>query len=433
MDYQTAIQYLYDCAPLFQNVGGAAYKEGLTNTHLLDAHFGHPHRRYRTVHVAGTNGKGSCAHTIAAVLQAAGYRVGLYTSPHLLDFRERIRVNGEKISEQRVADFVTRERAFFEPLHPSFFEVTTALAFQHFAEQAVDVAVVEVGLGGRLDCTNIITPEISVITNISLDHTQFLGNTLAEIAAEKAGIIKRGIPVVIGERQTETTPVFEAAAAAKDAPIHWAESEEEQPLLNVRRGDDGHFRYETRLYGTFCGELAGDYQVKNTRTVLSALRHLQERGFRFSAADVAKGFSAVSSLTGLMGRWQVAGHAPLVVCDTGHNPGGWAFLSRQLNDLPCERLHIVFGVCSDKDADAILAMLPKKAAYYFTQASVRRAKPAADLRELAARYALSGSAYPDVHSAFCAAREAASSHEAIYVGGSSFVVADFLKTCPVGK
>lgn len=426
MTYQETVRYLYESAPLFQNVGKAAYKEGLENTYLLDAHFGHPHRKYKTIHVAGTNGKGSCSHTIAAVLQAAGYRVGLYTSPHLLDFRERIRVNGRKIPEARVMEFVERERAFFEPLHPSFFELTTALAFTYFAEAGVDVAVVEVGLGGRLDCTNIITPVLSVITNISLDHTQFLGTTLAQIAAEKAGIIKPGVPVVIGEEQSETMPVFREVATRQNAPLFSAEDEARAASFEAKPTEDGRMAYSTAQYGTFYGELAGTYQIRNAKTILSAIAHVQKH-FYVSPYHVAKGFAGVCELTGLMGRWQVVARQPMVVCDTGHNAGGWTYLARQLADVPCRRRRIVFGICEDKDVDAVLSLLPRDADYYFAPSSVRRAMPAERLTELAAGHGLTGKPFPDVASAFGAARAAASPDDLIYVGGSSFVVADFLK------
>ena len=413
MTYQEAVRYLYESAPLFQNVGKAAYKEGLENTYLLDAHFGRPHRKYKTIHVAGTNGKGSCSHTIAAVLQAAGYRVGLYTSPHLLDFRERIRVNGRKIPEARVVEFVERERAFFEPLHPSFFELTTALAFTYFAEAGVDVAVVEVGLGGRLDCTNIITPVLSVITNISLDHTQFLG-------------IKPGVPVVIGEEQSETMPVFREVATRQNAPLFSAEDEARAASFEAKPTEDGRMAYSTAQYGTFYGELAGTYQIRNAKTILSAIAHVQKH-FYVSPYHVAKGFAGVCELTGLMGRWQVVARQPMVVCDTGHNAGGWTYLARQLADVPCRRRRIVFGICEDKDVDAVLSLLPRDADYYFAPSSVRRAMPAERLTELAAGHGLTGKPFPDVASAFGAARAAASPDDLIYVGGSSFVVADFLK------
>lgn len=286
MDYQDTLTYLYNSVPMFQQVGGSAYKEGLENTLTQDAHFEHPHRSFRSIHVAGTNGKGSCSHTLAAILQEAGYRVGLYTSPHLVDFRERIRINGQPIPEEYVIRFVEQERGFFEPLHPSFFELTTAMAFRYFADEKVDVAVIEVGLGGRLDCTNIIRPDVCIITNISFDHTQFLGDTLAKIAGEKAGIIKSGIPVVIGETTPETKPVFLEKAQTTGAPIYFAEENDREDYPGIEY------------------ELKGLYQQKNARTILTALPLLKEAGYRLDGQAVRSGFARVVELTGLMGRWQ---------------------------------------------------------------------------------------------------------------------------------
>ena len=422
--YKETLDYLYTRVPMFQQVGSAGYKEGLDNTLLLDAHFGHPHRRYRTIHVAGTNGKGSCSHTLAAILQSAGYRVGLYTSPHLVDFRERIRVDGVPITQERVVEFVNAERAFFEPLRPSFFELTTALAFTWFAEQKVDVAVVEVGLGGRLDCTNIISPSLSIITNISFDHTQFLGDTLAKIASEKAGIIKPSTPVVIGETTPETRPVFLRKALDTGAPIRFAE--EDGALLSASPLAEGGFLYVTADYGELRGELGGYCQEKNTRTLLTALRTVREAFPRVDERSVREGFARVCELTGLQGRWQRLDSRPADVCDTGHNVGGLRYIAEQLRRQTCRQLRIVFGMVSDKDADGVLSLLPADAVYYFTQASVRRARPSGELRELASRHGLEGEAYPDVVSAFHAAMHDASADDFIFVGGSSFVVADLL-------
>jgi dihydrofolate synthase/folylpolyglutamate synthase len=297
MTYDETVNYLYNCAPPFQQVGGAAYKEGLANSIALDNHLGNPHRRFRIIHVAGTNGKGSCSHTLAAILQAAGYKVGLYTSPHLIDFRERIRVNGKPAEKEFVVRFVEQEKSFFETLNPSFFELTTAMAFAYFAEQQVDVAIVEVGLGGRLDCTNIITPDLCIITNISPDHVQFLGDTLAQIAGEKAGIIKPGIPVVIGESAPETKEVFLAKAAEEESPIFFAE--DERVVVDAVAQKDG-YTYETTYFGTLYGELGGDYQQKNTNTILVALLQLIGIGYNISEDDIRKGFSSVCSATVLM-------------------------------------------------------------------------------------------------------------------------------------
>ncbi|MBR3733784.1 MAG: bifunctional folylpolyglutamate synthase/dihydrofolate synthase [Bacteroidaceae bacterium] len=425
MNYRETIQYLYDCVPMFQNVGAQGYKEGLANTLALDEHLGHPHRNYRTIHVAGTNGKGSCSHTIAAILQSAGYKVGLYTSPHLVDFRERIRVNGQMISEDYVVRFVAEQRPFFEPLQPSFFEVTTAMAFKYFEEQRVDIAVIEVGLGGRLDCTNIITPILSVITNISFDHTQFLGHTLAAIAAEKAGIIKAGVPVIVGETNAETKPVFLAKAEEVNAPIVFAEDSGE--ILSFEQ-DFAHatLLYNTRTMSELRGELCGYCQEKNTNTVLHALTALRQAGLRFEEPDVRRGFAHVCELTGLMGRWQRLSTSPTVICDTGHNEGGFAYIVRQLEAQPCHTMRIVFGMVSDKDVTTILAMLPKNAVYYFTQASVKRALSADDMRQKAALCGLSGHSYPTVSEAYNAALSDAEADDFVYVGGSSYVVADLL-------
>ncbi len=425
MTYPETIAYLYAATPLFQQQGSAAYKPGLDTTLALDAHFGHPHRRYATIHVGGTNGKGSCAHTLAAMLQHRGLKVGLYTSPHLIDFRERIRVNGSPIPEECVVDFVRSERAFFEPLHPSFFEITTALAFRHFAEAGVDVAVVEVGLGGRLDCTNIIQPELSLITNISLDHTQLLGDTLAAIAREKAGIIKPGVSALVGEALPETRPVFEAAAAAAGSPIQFAQDSPE--ILSTSLTPDGLRHYTTRHWGNFSAALTADCQVANTETLLHAAALLQPC-FGLSEADLHHAFLHVCEDTGLMGRWQTLCRAPHVVCDTGHNPGGWQYLSRQLRDAATthRQLHVVFGMAADKDVSAVLALLPQNAQYYWTQASVRRALEADALSRLGASHGLHGQSFPTVAAALEAALSAAHPDDFVYIGGSSFVVADLL-------
>lgn len=408
MNYQDTLQYLYDSTPMFQQVGGTAYKEGLYNTLALDEHLEHPHRQFRTIHVAGTNGKGSCSHTLAAILQTAGYRTGLYTSPHLIDFRERIRVNGHPIPEEYVIQFVEKERPFFEPLHPSFFELTTAMAFRYFADERVDVAIIEVGLGGRLDCTNIIRPDLCIITNISLDHTQFLGNTLKQIAGEKAGIIKSGIPVVIGETTNETRPVFEQKAHEVHAPIYFAEENDREDYPGIE-----------------C-ELKGIYQKKNTRTLLTALPLLKEAGYRIDEQYVRQGFAHVVELTGLMGRWQKLQDAPALVCDTGHNVGGITYIAEQLRHQTYHKLHIVIGMVNDKDIRGVLALLPQEASYYFTRASVKRALPAENLASLAAEAGLQGLCYPDVPSAVRAAQEKSLPEDFIFVGGSTFIVADLL-------
>lgn len=429
MTYEETIQYLFNSAPLFQHVGGAAYKEGLSTTHILDAHFNHPHNQYRTIHIAGTNGKGSCAHTIAAILQHTGLKVGLYTSPHLVDFRERIRINGEMMPQQYVIDFVEEERSFFEPLHPSFFELTTALAFKYFAEQHVDVAVIEVGLGGRLDCTNIISPILSVITNISFDHTQFLGNTLAQIASEKAGIIKHKVPVIIGECNAETRPVFEHKAHEVEAPILFAEDNKE--VLSSGFSDlYGHKlrHYTTRSFGDIYGELTGECQIKNANTILCAL-HSLSKIFSVTHEDITYAFEHVCEMTGLRGRWQILQEHPTIICDTGHNTGGWQYLAHQLAQIATSgnKLHIVFGMASDKDIERVMSTLPHEACYYWTKASVKRATSEQTIANIATKYDLHGKTYSNVAEAYEAAINNASTNDYIYVGGSSFIVADLLR------
>lgn len=429
MTYDETIQYLFNSAPLFQHVGGAAYKEGLSTTHILDAHFNHPHNQYKTIHIAGTNGKGSCAHTIAAILQHTGLKVGLYTSPHLVDFRERIRINGEMMPQQYVIDFVEKERSFFEPLHPSFFELTTALAFKYFAEQHVDVAVIEVGLGGRLDCTNIISPILSVITNISFDHTQFLGNTLAQIASEKAGIIKHKVPVIIGECNAETRSVFEHKAHEVEAPILFAEDNKE--VLSSEFSDLYEHKlrhYTTRSFGDIYGELTGECQIKNANTILCALHSLSEI-FSVTHEDITYAFEHVCEMTGLRGRWQILQEHPTIICDTGHNTGGWQYLAHQLAQIATSgnKLHIVFGMASDKDIERVMSTLPHEACYYWTKASVKRATSEQTIANIATKYDLHGKTYSNVAEAYEAAVNNASTNDYIYVGGSSFIVADLLR------
>ena len=437
MNYQETCEYLYHQMPMFERQGASGYKEGLSNTWALDEHFGHPHQKYATIHVGGTNGKGSVSHTIAAFLQVCGYRVGLYTSPHLVDFRERIRVNGEKIPEDYVVDFVKQERGFFEPLSPSFFEVTTALAFKYFADQKIDIAVVEVGLGGRLDCTNIITPLVSVITNISFDHTQFLGDTLAKIASEKAGIIKKDIPVVIGESHEETRPVFEAKAKETSSKIIFADDDPE--ILAATPLALGKMQYITRNWGKLEGELGGIYQEKNMNTVFAVLKVLSQKGYLSECTtknsheqfrkELVDALANVSHHTGLTGRWQVVNTKPLTVCDTGHNVGGWIYLSQQIAQIECDKKHIVFGMVDDKDINHVLDLLPKDACYYFTQATTKRALKGTVVKTLASQHGLSGECYPSVHEAYRAAKEAANPTDFIFIGGSSYLVGDFLRNC----
>lgn len=423
MNYQETIEYLFNSTPVFEKVGAKAYKPGLQTTETLDEHFGHPHRQFKSIHIAGTNGKGSCSHTLAAILQSEGYKVGLFTSPHLVDFRERIRVNGECISEQYIIDFVKEERRFFEPLHPSFFELTTALAFKYFAEQKVDIAIIEVGLGGRLDCTNIITPILSIITNISKDHTQFLGNTLTDIAGEKAGIIKPGIPVIIGEDLPETRPVFQQKAQKENSPIIFAQDENQQEVQKAEH-INGKMEYTTRTWGKLTGELCGDYQAKNMNTILNAVKYLTL--VKNEEASIKYGISHVTELTGLMGRWQKIQDKPLVICDTGHNVGGWQYLAPQIKAQACRQLRIVFGMVDDKDVTTVMKMLPKDAIYYWTQATTKRAIKVEKIAELGTSLGLNGNVYPSVNKAFKAALADAAEDDFIFVGGSSYIVADFL-------
>ncbi len=436
MTYQETTEYLFKSAPVFEKVGASAYKPGLDTTLALDHHLGCPHQAFKTIHVAGTNGKGSVSHTLAAILQAAGHRVGLFTSPHLVDFRERIRVNGEMISEQEVIDFVEEHRHFFEPLHPSFFELTTCMAFWYFKKQEVDIAVIEVGLGGRLDSTNIITPILSVITNISMDHTQFLGSTLAQIATEKAGIIKPGVPVVVGETVASTRPVFARTAFERQAPIIFAE--DDRIVVGNLGCDSPHPAYLVNLrveHGRRFGEnrleheLHGDYQEKNANTILWACEYLRQTGWIGGFDEIREGFARVCELTGLTGRWQRLQEHPTVVCDTGHNVGGWEYLSRQLRRQSCDTLRIVFGMVDDKDIDTVLGMLPNTAAYYFTQASTHRAIPVGKVAEKAEAHGLHGRSFTTVADAYQAALADAAPADFIFVGGSSYVVADLLASC----
>lgn len=408
MTYEETIAYLFASAPLFQNVGADAYKDGLENTMLLDAHFGHPHRKFKTVHVAGTNGKGSCCHAIATALQGKGLKVGLYTSPHLLDFRERIQVDSRMIERDYVVRWVDDLRRWYLDRTGkdlagvfSFFELTTALAFCYFEDMGVDWAVIEVGLGGRLDCTNIITPELSVITNISLDHTQFLGNTLEAIATEKAGIIKRGVPVVVGETTAETCPVFRRKADEVGAPLYLAEEvSESEPVYSI--------------------DLKGSYQQRNVRTISTALNVLCKYHPELLPLPM-------SLVCGLRGRWQTIQERPLVVCDTGHNVGGWQYLSQQISHQRCKTLRIVFGCVNDKDITSIMMLLPKEAQYYFTKASVRRARNEEEILAMARDNGLSGRVFPTVEEAYQTALSDADKDDFIFVGGSTFIVADLLK------
>ena len=434
MTYNEATEYLYNQRPSFERQGATGYKEGLRNTIILDTHLERPHRHYMTIHVAGTNGKGSCSHTLAAFLQICGYKVGLYTSPHLVDFSERIRVNGIPISQDYVVEFVEREKEFIDSLNASFFEVTTAMAFKYFEEQKVDIAVIEVGLGGRLDCTNIISPILSVITNIGLDHTQFLGDTLAKVAGEKAGIIKSKTPVVIGEYTEDTRKVFEQKAKNENAPIIFAD--DDNMIESYKIGKDGFIEYNIRNMGMVKGVLSGIYQTKNTNTILHAIIQLgklgvvsmgsDERSREVVNGEIRKAMMHVNSLTGLRGRWEVIKEHPYVVCDTGHNAHGWTYLSKQIATTPCDKRHIVFSMLEDKDVNAVMKMLPKNAIYYLSQVECQRAMSIEKLAALADEYHLPHKEYNSIWEAYTEAIKAASHNDMVFVGGSSYVVAEFL-------
>ena len=429
MNYSQTLAYLYEQLPMFQRVGAAGFKKGLGNTRALADAMGHPERRFRSVHVAGTNGKGSSSHLLAAVLQAAGYKVGLYTSPHLREFTERIRVNGAELTPDYLVAWVEKWQTLFEQVQPSFFEMCVALAFDYFAGQRVDVAVVEVGLGGRFDSTNIITPLVSLITNISLDHQALLGNTLPEIAGEKAGIIKPGVPVVVSQRQPEVADVFRREAAAQLAHLVWADDVYQARFAAEADPATGRRRLALRQHGRpYLPDaelgLPGDYQQLNLPGVLATLDELRAQGFRITEAAVRTGLREVTRLTGLRGRWSVIGRQPLVVCDTGHNAAGLRLVVSQLLRLPHQRLHLVIGTVNDKDVPAMLALLPPAATYYFCAAAIPRALPAAELAALAQAQGRMGAAYPSVAAAVAAARAAAGPADVVFIGGSTFVVAE---------
>ncbi len=427
MTYQETLDYLFVQVPMFQNLGAGAYKPGLETTLKLASHWGDPHKSLKCIHVGGTNGKGSTASTIAAILQSAGYKTGLYTSPHLVDFRERIRVDGEPVSKEFVVDFVSEYLATpsLTALHPTFFELTTVMALAWFVKEKVDVAVIEVGLGGRLDCTNIITPLLSVITNISLDHMALLGDTEAKIAAEKAGIIKAGIPVVIGSAEGDVLDVFEKKASSVGAPLVVASKQREYTEARVH--DDG-IDYIGTAWGDLRGELCGDCQRENAATVLSALRFIEPHFSKIDKEAVTQGFGQVCKLTGLAGRWMELSHSPVrVLCDTGHNIGGWRWLGPSLSKISeTGTLHMVLGFVNDKDVNAIMDQMPRNAHYYFAKPSVARGRAAISTAETAAQHGLKGEVYETVAEAYKAAMEAAGEGDTVFVGGSTFVVADLM-------
>jgi dihydrofolate synthase/folylpolyglutamate synthase len=423
MTYSETLQFLYDRLPVFHHVGGSAYKPGLDNTIQLMSALKNPHTRYRTIHVAGTNGKGSVSHFLASVLQCAGYKVGLYTSPHLVDFGERIRVNGMMIDEQYVVDFVEDHKALFDKIKPSFFEATMAMAFNYFADSEVDVAVIEVGLGGRLDSTNIIQPGLSVITNISFDHTGFLGDSLEKIAFEKAGIIKKGTPVIIGEALAETRPVFEAKASQEGAPIYFAEELIEVSFVEYQYAKT---RVKTSDDKSYLVGLTGMYQLKNIATTLTAIEELKKQKLNISEDCITKGLEFVTEITGLRGRWQVLQQNPTVVADTGHNVAGIQCVVDQLKTQQFETLRIVIGMVNDKDISSVLAILPATARYYFTQANISRALSAEELKEKAQSYGLYGLSYSSVEQAVHAAISESGTEDFVLIGGSNFVVGEAL-------
>ena len=406
MTYSETLNWLFNQLPMYQLQGASAYKKDLTNVQVLMDYLGHPESQLQCIHVAGTNGKGSCSHMLASVLQEAGFKVGLYTSPHLKDFRERIKINGQMVSEAFVCDFVNQHQSFFEANDMSFFEMSVGLAFDYFTKEKIDIAIIEVGMGGRLDATNIITPLVSVITNIGLDHTQFLGNTLTAIAAEKAGIIKSNIPVVIGEYTSETQPVFLATAKANQSPLYFASD---------------------LIATAYPSDLIGDYQIHNKKTVLQTLTVLnQQTNFKTTETDWEKGLAQVVKNTGLEGRWQQLGAAPKIICDTAHNTHGLSIVLNQIQTEPFDQLHFVFGVVNDKDLDKVLPLFPKNAIYYFCKPNIPRGLEAAILAQKATPFGLNGKIYNSVSAAYEKAKQNAQPTDFIYVGGSTFVVAEIL-------
>ena len=429
MNYKETVDYLYQVTPCFQNQGGDAYKPGLERMQQMCEAIGNPQRYIRTIHVGGTNGKGSTTSLIASVLTAAGYKVGLFTSPHLVDFRERIRINGEMISEEEVVSFVERTRPLIESVGPSFFEYTTLMAFEHFHTHEVDYAVIEVGLGGRLDSTNVILPKLSIITNISLDHTQYLGNTLEAIANEKAGIIKEGVQAVIGNAGGSVRELFERVADERHAPITFCEDEH-----TIKQYDELHpgMRLDTVDYGLIETPLSGDAQLENVHTVLTALRILDDKVLDtpLSHEEVARGFAELYKLSGLRGRWETISTDPHIVCDTAHNPAGIAVVAHQLEEESYDHLYIIVGMSADKDIDTNLALLPSSARYYFCTTASQRTLPAEELQQRAEAIGLRGRAYPSVEEALREVVALANAGDLIFVGGSNFIVAELLKSYP---
>lgn len=427
MNYQETIQWLFNQLPMYQRQGKAAYKADLENTLNLDKYFNHPHKNYRSIHVAGTNGKGSVSHMLASILQEAGYKVGLYTSPHLKDFKERIRINGHMIPEDFVVEFVQQHKGIFEEIKPSFFEMTVAMAFEYFAQEKIDVAVVEVGMGGRLDSTNIIHPDLSIITNIGLDHTVFLGDSLEKIAAEKAGIIKDNVPVIIGETQKETKQVFLDKAIEKQTAISFADQyyDVDYALLSAENKQVFNVKHDNKVvYGNLKLDLLGSYQQNNMVTVLKAVDVLNMNNYNLDLSCIYNGLFDVAKNTGLKGRWQILDHNPLTVCDTAHNLEGLKYVVEQIKQTAYKKLHMVFGVVDDKNIEHILKILPQNAEYYFTKASIPRALDEKILYQKANQEGLKGHYYDQVAPALKKAKKNAKSNDLIFIGGSTFVVAE---------
>jgi dihydrofolate synthase/folylpolyglutamate synthase len=405
MRYQDTLDWMFSQLPMYQRQGNSAFRNDLSNTLKLAKHLNHPERQFKSIHVAGTNGKGSTSHMLASILQEAGYKVGLYTSPHLKDFRERIKLNGKVVSKQFVIGFIKRNRLFFEENSLSFFEMTVGMAFDYFKKKKIDIAVVEVGMGGRLDSTNIITPEVSVITNIGLDHMQFLGDTLGAIAVEKAGIIKPNIPVVIGETQKETTSVFKDLANKNKSKIVFADQQKAE---------------------NYKSDLVGAYQSKNIITVIQAVKELQQKGFIITPNNIKEGLLHVVKNTGFMGRWQTLQANPKVVCDTGHNKEGLTYVMSQLLNETFDALHMVFGVVNDKDLSSIVELLPKKATYYFCKPDIPRGLDSQKLKKILNSCGLKGEAYSSVNEAYNTALDRAGTNDFVFIGGSTFVVAEII-------
>ncbi|SMO90077.1 dihydrofolate synthase / folylpolyglutamate synthase [Saccharicrinis carchari] len=429
MQYKEVLEFLFSQLPMYQRAGTVAYKANLNNTHKLDSYFNHPHKKFKTIHVAGTNGKGSTSHGIASVLYEAGYKVGLYTSPHLKDFRERIKINGICISEIEVINFVEKHQSIIKGVQPSFFEMTVAMAFHYFAMNKVDVAVIEVGLGGRLDSTNIIMPQCTVISNIGLDHTALLGDTIEEVAREKGGTIKANTPVVIGETDELTQKIFDAIAREKGAPIFYADKAFNIPV--AMNGVDATqilqvYRKDSLEYPDLKLDLAGKYQQKNVKTILKTIEVLNEMGFNINRSHIYKGLRQVVANTGLMGRWQVLGANPAIICDTGHNAEGVKELMQQLSQTPFKELHMVWGMVNDKNIGRVLRLLPKDATYYFAKADIPRGLDVDILKKEAQKYGVIGNTYMSVEEALCKAKKNAGANDLIFIGGSTFVVAEVL-------